>query len=358
MKKIISYSLIVYLLFFFTVNLHSCTTFCIKDENNIVFGKNFDFVCGYGFVVINKRNATKTAYIGEPEKPFSWTAKYGSITFNQIGKEFPYGGMNEVGLVIEQMWLEDSQYPELDERYGLSELQWIQYQLDKSATVDDIIASDSAVRISFTSQAPLHFLVCDKYRNLATIEYLNGKTVYHRGKDLPFPALANSSYEQSIEFLQELKRSNLHNNISYRTNSLDRFAKAAMMVSDNHNRNMDNIIDYSFSILKAVSQGESTHWSIVYDIKNMRIFYKTYQNKKIRSISLSDFNFNCQLPVLIIDIEKDIKSGSNDFTEYNTELNGELLEKVFNSVSFLKNIPEATRIQMNQYTKTVKCAEY
>ncbi len=99
--------------------------------------------------MINKRNVTKTAAAFPPEKPITWTSKYGNITFNQMGREFPYGGINEAGLVIEQMWLDKTRYPVSDNRYGLSELQWIQYQLDNSATINDVIASDTLVRVSF-----------------------------------------------------------------------------------------------------------------------------------------------------------------------------------------------------------------
>ena len=38
-----------------------------------------------------------------PEKPIEWISKYGSISFNQFGAEFPYGGINEEGLVVEIM---------------------------------------------------------------------------------------------------------------------------------------------------------------------------------------------------------------------------------------------------------------
>ena len=135
----------------------ACTTFSFSDKKgNIVFGRNFDFPVGVGHIEINKRNLRKTAFIRAPEKPLEWISKYGSITFNQIGKEFPYGGMNEAGLVIEQMWLQETAYPQLDERYSLSELQWIQYQLDNSKSVKDVINSDNLVRISFTSVSPLH----------------------------------------------------------------------------------------------------------------------------------------------------------------------------------------------------------
>ncbi|MFP4472205.1 MAG: linear amide C-N hydrolase, partial [Bacteroidales bacterium] len=125
----------------------ACTTFCLQDDSgHIVFGRNFDFPSGLGHVVVNHRNLQKTAFIRPPEKPITWVSKLGSISFNQNGREFPYGGMNEAGLVIEQMWLQETKYPAHDHRYGLSELQWIQYQLDNAATVQEVIDSDTLLR--------------------------------------------------------------------------------------------------------------------------------------------------------------------------------------------------------------------
>ncbi|GAG92346.1 unnamed protein product, partial [marine sediment metagenome] len=155
-KKNIVILIVCLIVFYLSSNVYPCTTFCIKDNKNIIFGRNFDFSTGFGYVIINKRNVTKTALVFPPEKPITWTSKYGSITFNQMGRELPYGGINEAGLVIEQMWLDKTKYPESDNRYGLSELQWIQYQLDNSTTINDVIASDRLVRVSFQSYAPIH----------------------------------------------------------------------------------------------------------------------------------------------------------------------------------------------------------
>ncbi len=48
-----------------------------------------------------------------------WTAVYGSISFNQYGKEFPTGGMNEKGLVVELMWLDETKFPAQDKSLHL-----------------------------------------------------------------------------------------------------------------------------------------------------------------------------------------------------------------------------------------------
>lgn len=120
--------------------------------------------------MVNKRNLIKKAdnFFDPESKTVEWISKFGSITFNQYGKEHPMGGMNEVGLVVEVMWLSGSRYPNADSRPALGELPWVQYQLDNFSTVKEVIDSDSSIRISTDSQ-PLHFLVCDRSGEAATI---------------------------------------------------------------------------------------------------------------------------------------------------------------------------------------------
>jgi len=356
-KKSIVILIVCLIVFYLSSNVYPCTTFCIKDSKNIIFGRNFDFSTGFGHVIINKRNVTKTALVFPPENPITWTSKYGSITFNQIGRELPYGGINEAGLVIEQMWLDTTKYPEPDNRYGLSELQWIQYQLDNSTTINDVIASDTMVRMSFQSYAPIHFLLCDKQGDVATIEYIDGKFVYHKGKDLPITVLTNSTYEESIDFIKKFIEFGGSDTIVKTNQSLDRFALAASMVKKFDESKSGDIIDYSFEILDTVSQGEYTFWSIVYDIVNMKIYYKTYGNRKTRVLNLEDFDFSCESPVLITDIENNIDNIEKDFVYYNTKLNRELIENVFNNVEFLKNIPPEARDGIARYPESFICNE-
>jgi choloylglycine hydrolase len=66
---------------------YSCTTFCLKNGNQIVYGRNYDFDIATGFIVINRRGLEKTAFVQPPDIPAKWISKYGSITFNQVGIE-------------------------------------------------------------------------------------------------------------------------------------------------------------------------------------------------------------------------------------------------------------------------------
>ena len=114
--------------FSFVFNGNTCTTFFLNKNGQLIFGRNYDWVTETGMVNTNLRGVQKTSL--SKEKTIQWISKYGSITFNQYGKEFPTGGMNEKGLVVELMWLDESKFPSPDARLALNVLQWIQYDLD------------------------------------------------------------------------------------------------------------------------------------------------------------------------------------------------------------------------------------
>lgn len=340
------------------LDIDACTTFCMKDKNaNPLYGRNFDFPIGLGQIHINQRNLQKTSLIAAPERQFTWISKYGSISFNQMGREFPYGGMNEAGLVIEQMMHENTgaQYPAPDDRYGLAELQWIQYQLDVSASVNDVIASDKTVRISYTSMAPLHFLVADASGNVAAIEYVDGKTVVHKGKDLKYPVLANETYDVSSANKMNLDAVSGKTGPENTKGYSDRFAKAASMV-EAFDPNSGSAVDYAFDILKNVSQDKATQWSIVYDLKKKTIYYRTRDNNNIRHIRLNLFDFSCTAAKLFVDIEENIGVVS-DFKTYNYESNLQLSESVCRNVEFLKQIPQEATIIRAKYPNSVTCVK-
>ena len=123
----------------------ACSAFYFNGENKI-FAKNFDWGFGQGYLIKNIRGQQKYAYGFRGNNVAGWTSKFGSITFNQNGKEFPYGGINEKGLVVEQLWLGNTEYQENNNK-TISELEWIQYQLDNYENVDEVIKNINSLAI-------------------------------------------------------------------------------------------------------------------------------------------------------------------------------------------------------------------
>jgi penicillin V acylase-like amidase (Ntn superfamily) len=179
----------------------NCSSFCLDNGDYCVFGANQDNQIDAGLVFINKRYVMKTAWDPSTSGEYArWISQYGSVTFVHAGYQMAWAGMNEAGLIISTMALGETQNPPPDERPPLASSFWAQYQLDNSSTVEEVIASDTQVRIADTVD---HYLVCDAKGDCATIEFLEGEMTVHTGKTLPVKVLTNSLYQQDVTSWEE-----------------------------------------------------------------------------------------------------------------------------------------------------------
>lgn len=343
------FSLLLLICFSFNSTL-ACTTFCLKNKGEVLFGKNYDWMIGDGMLFVNKRGVSKTSALEDEKNLAKWVSKYGSVTFNQYGWESPSGGMNEAGLVIELMWLDDTQYPKADDRPAIDVLEWIQYNLDTAATADEVIKNSETVRIA--SPIKLHYLVNDKNGNSATIEFLDGKLAAHTGEKLPFAALANDTYKKSLEYSQKMT-------MTAGEGSLDRFSRAASKTKEFEMRQPKTekeAIDYAFGILSNVAQTNSTQWSIVYDQKRGRIYFRTKQMPQIKSVDIKTFDYECGSEVKILDMNsKESGDVASLFKEYTRAANRDLIERSFNGTPFLKDVPATVKDGYASYPEKFTC---
>jgi choloylglycine hydrolase len=230
---------------------NACTTFCLFNGKDLIFGRNYDFPIGYGHVVINKRGVFKSAMADAGEQAAQWTAKYGSLTFNQFGRDNPMGGMNEAGLIVELMQLNATQYLAPDSRPALGCLEWIQYQLDNCATVNEAIKQAEKVRIR--SHVGIHYLIADSKGEIASVEFLDGKLLYHRGDKMPVKALTNSTYEESLAYM---KRFESNVSLPASMSSLDRFVHAGVMAKNYKPNAPYNLLGYSYRSVENYTEAE------------------------------------------------------------------------------------------------------
>ncbi len=344
---------------------YSCTAFCLDQDSLLLVGKNYDWNIGDGLMIINKRNVSKIA--ATPDNPASWISRYGSVTFNQYGRELPNGGMNEAGLVIEVLWLNSAEYPQPDKRQSVSNLQWIQYNLDNSSSVEEVIASDNDIRIASSPNVKVHFFVCDSTGKCATIEFLNGKLVYHAGETMPMKAISNNTYDESIEYAKQFESYGGNLLVKERdrsvdpysqTGSLDRFFYAADMVKKFNSAKPQTSIDYMYDILNTVDSGSKTQWSIVYNIKQRRIYFKSASSPKIKYINFSDCEFDCDSPVTVFDINARAAGDIGaKFKPYTREINKQLLEKAFANTGFLRSLTPEALDQISAYPESMVCTK-
>ncbi|HEV8238379.1 MAG TPA: linear amide C-N hydrolase [Thermoanaerobaculia bacterium] len=320
----------------------ACTTFVLRDGGTVLFGKNYDWSLGDGLLVVNPRGLERTALVGPGVRAAAWTSRYGSVTFNQYGVASPSGGINEAGLAIELMWLDESRYPQADQRPVVGNLEWIQYQLDRNATVAEVIKSDAEVRIA--DHAPLHYLVADRGGDVAVVEFLDGRMVARRGKDVPVPALANDPYDDELLSWQRGDR------------SMSRFSRAGRRALDFHaSGERARSLDYAFATLRSVAQ-DATQWSIVYDLRAGELFFRTHGHEGIRKLALGGLDFGCSAGVRAVDLEApgpDLRASLRPLT---SERHRSFLAAVYRKTPFLANTPPDRIDQLATEPLGARCA--
>ena len=212
-------------------------------------------------------------------------------------------------------------------------LEWIQYQLDTAGSVADILASDARVRIQ--GETPLHYLVSDKSGASATIEFLGGKLVAHKDSELPFSALANSTYASSKSFVEQRGRKPAAG-----SGSFERFSRAALALPQVASAG-PAAIDRAFAVLADVAQG-ATRWSIVYHQTAGVIHWRTDRHQTRRRLRMADVAFDCGPDPLAIDVHAPIAGDARPhLAPLTAAANHALVRGSTKKTSFTRRTPEA-----------------
>ena len=332
-----------------------CTTFVVDGEGGPLFGRNYDFEFGDAMLVVNPRGLAKTSAT-EPaagQQPATWTARFGSLTFNQYGVGFPTGGVNERGVVVELLWLAGARYPDADARPTVSTLEFIQYLLDQAATLDEALRAAADVRIR--GATPLHFLVSDREGRTATIEFLEGRLVVHRGATLPVRVLTNDRYDRSVEALEQQRAASDRPSPPGDASSLSRFMRAAALLQPSA-PGQRSAAD-AFAVLDAVAQKGATHWQIVYELRPGIVRYRTAANRDLRSIDFTRIDYSCRAGVRLLDIDRGSGDMSDRWQPYSRDADEAQLRIAYRKTSFLRDQPPESAARDAEKTAAgLRCA--
>jgi len=279
----------------------ACSALSITTNGHTVFGANLDYRdhCR-GQVFFNPRGLQKTGLIASTGGTYAeWVSRYASLTFNFVGYQYAWGGMNEHGLTMSTMALPQTVYPPADQRPVVDSGFWMQYILDTCRTVEDVIAADAVVR-NITVD---HYLVADRSGTSVVIEYIGGELVVHTGEELPVSVLTNWFYGRSLDTWLANRG---HGNYQRLDGSSQRFCIAADRVSEFEATDHETTIAFAFETLDRIAghnfSEHASQWSIVFDTENLRAFFRTLGNPEIRYVDLRDFYRYCDTPVQMFDI--------------------------------------------------------
>lgn len=291
----------------------SCSTFLMRTETATLVGHNLDE--GFevpGALVVNPHGVAKQnvswddvkAVFGpsRSEPRLRWVAKYGSLTFNAMGREFPDGGVNEAGLFVGEMTLLGTKYPDAKvPRFYTS--QWTQYALDSFATVDEALASLATALPDGHCQ--WHWFLADRSGRAAVVEFLRGKTVVYTGTTLPYPIAANDAYQAELDDLRSYRGFGGEKDPEPRYPREDpRFRWAAAMLAESDPATP--AVERAFAILKRLDLIGTTKWSVVCDLGALRLHVRTNKAGSVRWVDLGRLDFSCGAGARLLDIHRDL----------------------------------------------------
>jgi choloylglycine hydrolase len=309
----------------------------LQEVNTLIIGHNLDMPYEIpGMIVVNKRGVSKTNIswyeISTSRKPTSptirWVSKYGSITFNPLGREFPDGGINEAGLYIQEMTLTDTKFPEDNKLPRMFMMQWMQFQLDNYNTVTQVLDNLSKIILDGWSW---HFFVADSKGNCACIEFIEGKTIIYTGAKMPIPVVCNTIYPHELQLLEQYEGFGGRQKVELENKQIPRFIHAAYLIK-NYIETSKIATSYGFEILESMNRG-ATQWSYIIDVTKKQVYFRTSIGKKIKYFDYSKMDFSCQSPVKIIDINSNLQDDVlKQFINYSTKINEQFIQRAIKSI--------------------------
>ena len=314
----------------------SCFTFLFHSEETLLVGHNLDENMKVpGLIVINPRGISKEnisySDIKAGEKTSSsrrlrWVSKYGSLTYNVFGKEFPDGGLNEAGLYVGEMTLMGTKWPDGGDAARMYHNNWMQYLLDNLATVDEVLSSLSIALPEGHCQ--WHFFFADKSGKVAVVEFLEGKPVVYSGEKLPYMVLGNDRYDLELKDIINYDGFGGAKNPDPRYEKEDpRFRWAALMFRKHEKK--EPPVDFAFKALKKVDLGNNK-WALVYDIPGKKLYFKTSEQPSLKWIDIAALDFSCSKQVRAMNIHQAAEGDSTGrFTVLDNERNAEAVKKAW-----------------------------
>jgi choloylglycine hydrolase len=171
------------------------------------------------------------------ENTVSWVSKYGSL----IVSAYDIGtaeGMNEKGLVVNELALVESNYgkPAAGSKV-ISLSTWPQYVLDNFSTVADAVADlrkenfrVQTVVLGTGRPANMHLVISDATGDSAVFEYVDGKLVIHHGKQ--YRVVTNSpTYDRQLAIMEYWKDAGgISKTLPGTSRAADRFVRTSFLL--------------------------------------------------------------------------------------------------------------------------------
>jgi choloylglycine hydrolase len=299
----------------------SCSRVVHVDSHQGTFvGRNMDwFEDMNSKLVVYPRGLSRNGFTSA--NPLEWTSQYGSIvtTSYDIGAT---DGMNEKGLAIHALWLNQTDYGTRDpNKPGISLLMVTQFYLDNFKSVDE------AVR--FTENTPfqiipfyhpqtgrwikIHAALEDASGDSAIIEYIDGHPqIYH---DKKYTVLTNDPvYSSHLENLKQYIGFGGDKPLPGTSDASDRFVRATyhelrLPTTHSPNEAAASVMSLLHNVGATFTQWEegkihTTIWRTIADLSRHVYYFNSTKNLTTVYVQLDQFSLEPGSPVMKLDLTK------------------------------------------------------
>lgn len=317
---------------------NGCSDFLLSpaaSPRSVISGRSMDFEADLDSaleVIPRNTHFQELPVSGCPDCPdLEWQNKLGFVAANVYGVNVAADGMNEAGLSAAWLYLDATEYPNLENGVGnFNKTKPVvtsicSYILGNFATVDEVkiglkkvqlagINGEVAQQLLHVSvpqdgsahSAPLHVSIHDRNGNNLVIEFLQGDPIFH---DNPNGVLTNDPpLEEQLRLLNQhfgetTGTVNTENLLPGGYGSTERFVRLSVLnkkISEGYSApsvhasyvdatEEQRVVSDALHLLNTVVRppmGEATQWSIVRDHKRRMLYVRSTANQLLRRVSL------------------------------------------------------------------------
>ena len=334
-------ALVLFALFYETAS--ACTSIAlVAKDGTVVYGRTME----WGAFDLNSRVAIiprghlLQGHTPDGKPGLSWKARYGVVGLDALEKDIITDGMNEKGLVVGVLYLpgfaEFQPYDPALANKSMGSAELANYVLTEFATVEEAREGLKKIRVvpipepALGIPAPLHLTVIDKSGKAIVVQYLKGEMKIF---DNPLRVLTNSpSFDwhmtnlrnyinlsavalpaKKIENLDfkpigagsgflgipgdytppsRFVRAVAYSQTARNTSDGDETVYEVFRIMDNFNLPLGSAEgpDANPELLQGMRS--STIWTTAADTRNLKYYYHTQHNRKVRMVDLKKIDFS------------------------------------------------------------------
>lgn len=341
----------------------ACTGVTLKAKDGaVLFGRtlewgSFDL---HSRIVVVPRGYRFSAVTPDGKPGFSWDTRFGAVGVDAVEKDFIVDGLNETGLAVNVFYHPGSAsyqpYDPAQASASMGPLDVCQFLLTTCQSVDEARRAVATVRVvpvlepAIGIAPPIQLIVTEPNGTAIVIEFIDGQTRIH---EAPLGVITNSpTYDWHM--------TNLRNYVNLSAVALpekaieeldfkplgggsgmiglpgdftppSRFVRAVAFSQtarptasgDEAVYELFRILD-NFNVPLGSSEGtgeettkgmrSATLWTTVYDTKNLKMYYHTAHNRRVRMIDLGRIDFDASKELRRMPMEKALRQDVEDVT--------------------------------------------